>query len=81
MLYTTHRMAEIPALADHVVVLRDGELVLDQPLRRCHDDDIVHAMIGRELDDLFPEITPAGDEIALEVNGPARQRLPGGRST
>ena len=32
MLYTTHRMAEIQELADHVVVLRDGGLVLDAPL-------------------------------------------------
>ena len=36
MLYTTHRMAEISELADHVVVLRDGQLVLDAPLDRHH---------------------------------------------
>src|SRR6478752_7146938 len=32
MLYTTHRMAEIQELADHVVVLRDGGLVLEAQL-------------------------------------------------
>ena len=67
MLYTTHRMAEIEELADHVVVLRDGQLVLDAPLADTTPDGIVHAMIGRELDNLFPEITPAGDEVALSV--------------
>jgi ribose transport system ATP-binding protein len=69
MLYTTHKMEEIRALADRVVVLRDGGLVMDQPLADISDDDIVHAMIGRELEDLFPVLHPPGDEVALRVSG------------
>lgn len=69
MLYTTHRMAEIQELADHVVVLRDGALVLDAALADTTPDGIVHAMIGRELDNLFPEITPGRDAIGLSVRG------------
>ena len=34
MVYTTHKMAEIRAIADRVVVLRDGGLILDKPHRR-----------------------------------------------
>ena len=30
MVYTTHKMAEIRAIADRVVVLRDGGLILDE---------------------------------------------------
>src|SRR3954468_788973 len=41
MLYTTHRMAEIKELADHVVVLRDGRLVLEAPLAETTEDGIV----------------------------------------
>lgn len=67
MLYTTHRMAEIQQLADHVVVLRDGQLVMDSPLSDTTPDGIVHAMIGRELDNLFPEITPGRDDVGLSV--------------
>ena len=55
MVYTTHKMAEIRAIADRVVVLRDGGLILDKPLTEVTDDDIVTAMIGRELDALFPD--------------------------
>src|SRR5690606_20575636 len=69
MLYTTHRMAEIQDLADHVVVLRDGVLVLDAPLSETTPDGIVRAMIGRELGNLFPTMSKARDEIGLEVNG------------
>ena len=69
MLYTTHKMEEIRAVADRVVVLRDGGLVLDQPLTGITDDDIVHAMIGRELEELFPVVHEAGQDVALEVSG------------
>jgi ribose transport system ATP-binding protein len=69
MLYTTHRMAEIQELADRVVVLRDGRLVLQAPLAETTEDGIVRAMIGRDLDNLFPEITPAQDEVGLRVTG------------
>jgi ribose transport system ATP-binding protein len=67
LLFTTHKMEEIRAIADRVVVLRDGGLVVDLPLAELSDDDIVTAMIGRELEDLFPERPDAGTETVLEV--------------
>ena len=69
MVFTTHKMAEIRELADRVVVLRDGGLVLDGPMTQVGDDDIVTAMIGRELEDLFPPLhtVPAEDEPVLRV--------------
>ncbi|MFC4223990.1 sugar ABC transporter ATP-binding protein [Lysinibacter cavernae] len=67
LLFTTHKMEEIRELADRVVVLRDGGLVVDKPLAQLTDDDIVTAMIGRELEDLFPERPEAGDTTILEV--------------
>lgn len=68
VLFTTHKMEEIRAMADRVVVLRDGRLVADSPLADISDDDIVTAMIGRELETLFPELPPAGSEVVLEVS-------------
>jgi ribose transport system ATP-binding protein len=67
LLFTTHKMEEMRALADHVVVLRDGNLVLDTPMAQVSDDDIVTAMIGRELEDLFPELPDHTDEVVLEI--------------
>ncbi|TDD25943.1 sugar ABC transporter ATP-binding protein [Nonomuraea diastatica] len=69
MLYTTHKMEEIRALADRVVVLRDGGLALDRAIGDITDDEIVHAMIGRELQDFFPDLHAPGDEVALQVSG------------
>ncbi|WP_137144467.1 sugar ABC transporter ATP-binding protein [Mycolicibacterium sp. CR10] len=67
MVYTTHKMAEIRAIADRVVVLRDGGLILDEQIADVSDDDIVTAMIGRELDALFPERPTPATEPVLEV--------------
>ncbi|MCV7281097.1 sugar ABC transporter ATP-binding protein [Mycolicibacterium flavescens] len=69
MVYTTHKMAEIRAIADRVVVLRDGGLILDEGIDDVSDDDIVTAMIGRELEALFPQRPQPGDETVLEVTG------------
>ncbi|MFD5599239.1 sugar ABC transporter ATP-binding protein [Leucobacter sp. NPDC058333] len=68
LLFTTHKMEEIRAIADRVIVLRDGELVRDELLVNLTDDDIVTAMIGRELEDLFPERGVPSDEVVLELD-------------
>ena len=69
ILFTTHKMEEIRAMADRVVVLRDGRLVTNSPLADITDDEIVTAMIGRKLQALFPDVLPAGSEVVLEVSG------------
>lgn len=68
MLYTTHKMEEIRRLADRVVVLRDGTLILDSPADQISDDQIVTAMIGRELKGLFPTLAPRGDRELLTAD-------------
>jgi ribose transport system ATP-binding protein len=67
MVYTTHKMAEIRAIADRVVVLRDGKLITDEKLTDITDDDIVTAMIGRELENLFPTVGTDIGDVVLEV--------------
>lgn len=67
MIYTTHRMAEIQELADSVIVLRDGHLVFEAGIEDAGEATIVHAMVGRELDELFPDQTISTGPVRLEV--------------
>jgi ribose transport system ATP-binding protein len=67
ILFTTHKMEEIRAMADRVVVLRDGSLVTDSAVCQITDDAIVTAMIGRELNALFPDRPPADTTVTLTV--------------
>ncbi|MGO2468453.1 MAG: sugar ABC transporter ATP-binding protein [Microbacterium gubbeenense] len=67
VLFTTHKMEEIRSMADRVIVLRDGKLITDAALADITDDGIVTAMIGRELENLFPDLHDHESQIVLEV--------------
>lgn len=46
ILYISHRLDEIAALADRVSVLRDGQLVATLPARETHRDRLIELMAG-----------------------------------
>jgi ribose transport system ATP-binding protein len=58
IVYTTHKMAEIEAIADTVSVLRDGKLTASGEAAGFTQGSIVSAMIGRPMGELFPERPP-----------------------
>ncbi|MGE0237255.1 MAG: sugar ABC transporter ATP-binding protein [Parvibaculaceae bacterium] len=49
IVYISHRMDEIMALAGQVMVLRDGRHVLTAPIGRLDRASIITAMVGREV--------------------------------
>lgn len=49
IIYVSHRMAEVFALADTVTVLRDGTYIGSLPRGEANEQVIVSMMIGREL--------------------------------
>jgi ribose transport system ATP-binding protein len=46
ILYVTHRLGEVFEIADRVSVLRDGAVVLSQPVSETSRDDLVTAIVG-----------------------------------
>jgi rhamnose transport system ATP-binding protein len=49
VLFISHRLEEVFALCQRVTVLRDGRLVLSEKLEGLTGDDLVRAMVGRDL--------------------------------
>ena len=49
IVYISHRMPEIQAVADRVTVLKDGRTVMTAPLAEAPTGRLVRAMVGREL--------------------------------
>lgn len=49
MVYITHRLDELPAIADDVTIFRDGALVHEAEFCVGDRDDYVRRMVGREL--------------------------------
>jgi ribose transport system ATP-binding protein len=55
VLFVSHRLDEVRALTDRVSVLRDGALVLSTETGDLSEKDMVNAIVGFELEELYPE--------------------------
>jgi D-xylose transport system ATP-binding protein len=53
-IYISHRLDEVFALADRITILRDGATIWTKPTAETNTPDVIHAMVGREIKDLFP---------------------------
>jgi rhamnose transport system ATP-binding protein len=67
IIYISHRLEEISAIADRVTVLRDGETVGT----RCTDEvdkaSLIGMMVGREISAVFPKRDVPIGETAIEL--------------
>jgi ribose transport system ATP-binding protein len=73
IVYISHRLNELPEIADRVTVLRDGRRVSTGNFADTRIDDIVVRMVGRPLDDKYPQPTrvPNG-AVLMHVAGLTR---------
>ncbi len=65
VVYVSHRMSEVFELCDTISVLRDGRFVGTLPRADLDEDKVVLMMIGRHVDEYFPDHLehPPGDEL------------------
>jgi rhamnose transport system ATP-binding protein len=54
VVYITHRLEEVFALADRVTVLRDGESIGTYPAQGMNEATLIRLMVGREITQLYP---------------------------
>jgi ABC-type sugar transport system ATPase subunit len=71
-IYISHRLDEVFAIADRVVVLRDGEHVGSRPIGATSRDELIRMMVGRRLEEEFPPRQSAIGETRLVVRGLCR---------
>lgn len=76
IVYISHRMPEIQAVAQRVTVLKDGRTVMTAPLADAPTGRLVRAMVGRDLADFYPPRStgPPGPP-ALKIRKGANRRL------
>ncbi|GAB4535326.1 MAG: sugar ABC transporter ATP-binding protein [Roseibium sp.] len=70
IIYISHRMVEIFDNCDRVTVYRDGRYVSTRNVADIEPSDVVNAMVGRVIDDLYPAKQAEAErtgEIILEV--------------
>ncbi len=75
VIFISHRMGEVRAIADRLTIFRNGSTVAAYAANAVSDDDIVTQMIGRQLGRLYPERrSTSTQQIALRVSGLASGR-------
>ncbi|MGH7736578.1 MAG: sugar ABC transporter ATP-binding protein [Candidatus Tyrphobacter sp.] len=71
IIYISHRLEELPRIADRITVLRDGHAIETRAQTEFSQDDMVAAMVGRRIEAHYPELPGVAQDspVVLEVRG------------
>jgi ABC-type sugar transport system ATPase subunit len=73
VVYISHKLPEVFALADRITVLRDGAVVATTTPAESTPDDIVRMMVGREVGSGYPDRDSECGEVVLRAEGLTRE--------
>ena len=69
IVFISHRLEELFAIADRVTTVRDGAYVGTRAMADVTTEDLIRMMVGRALGELFPKQAVEAGEVLLEVVG------------
>ena len=72
VIYITHKLQELPRIADTVTVLRDGKLVGSVEMSKVENRDIVGMMFGEVKVQSRPRDISVHSDVVMEVKGLSR---------
>ena len=65
--YISHKLEEVAAICDTIVVIRDGKHIATTPMPEMSVDRIIAQMCGRELNQLYPSLPHEVGEVVMEA--------------
>jgi rhamnose transport system ATP-binding protein len=69
VIYISHRLEEIFALADRVTVLRDGASAGTNRVDEINEASLIQMMVGREVSHLYPPAESMPGDVVLALRG------------
>jgi rhamnose transport system ATP-binding protein len=69
IIYISHRLSELPRVADRVTVLRDGAHVATREMAGIDRAELIRLMVGREVAAVFPPLPAKLGNLMLECRG------------
>ncbi|MDR0654382.1 MAG: sugar ABC transporter ATP-binding protein [Synergistaceae bacterium] len=69
IIFISHRLEDMYRLADSVTVLRDGKYIGTWKVDEISNKDLINAMVGREIEQIFPDKSNEIGEEILRVEG------------
>ncbi|SEN54449.1 xylose ABC transporter ATP-binding protein [Duganella sp. CF517] len=82
--YISHKLDEVEAICDTIVVIRDGQHIATTPMDKMDVKQIIAQMVGREMNQLYPTLERAPSEdivfearnvICYDVEKPERRKV------
>ena len=67
ILYVSHHLEELFAIADEIVVMRDGSVVDKRPIGEWTQPDLVKSMLAKDLKNAYPWVDRRHGDVLLEV--------------
>ncbi len=68
IIYISHRLEELPVIADRITVMRDGTHVKTMDYKDTNDNEIISLMVGRELSNIYPTYKRTIGEVVFEAD-------------
>jgi ribose transport system ATP-binding protein len=78
IIFISHRLPEVFRIADRITVMRDGCVVEEAEASSITRDELIRAMVGRQISDAYPARNCVIGEAVLEVaslSGPGVERV------
>ena len=67
MIYISHKLDEVFRISDRITVLRDGKTIETNATPNLNEPRVISQMVGRAVDQIFPEATHERGELIFEV--------------
>ena len=65
--YISHKLDEVEAICDTIVVIRDGKHIATTPMDRMDVNQIIAQMVGREMSQMYPSLERTPGEVVFEA--------------
>lgn len=67
IIFISHRMEEMFEIGDVITVFKDGKYIDTTPVSELNVDKLISKMVGRELNDVYPDHCAEPGEVILQV--------------
>jgi ABC-type sugar transport system ATPase subunit len=67
VIFISHKLDEVLAIADRITVLRDGEVIGTLEAKGCTENNLIQMMVGREITNIFPKLETELGNVIFEA--------------
>ena len=75
IIYISHKLDELKVVGDRLTVLRDGQSISTHNIDDLTQEEIIAKMVGRKMDNVYPEKTNKPGEPLFEVKDLSGQKF------